>query len=82
MWCNAIVVVVGLAGCVSHTAKLGPYVRNIQAQPGGLVVDSCVVQHVVEENYALLLIGTSPSRDARLEQGACWRQLVPTADVP
>jgi hypothetical protein len=74
----SIVVAIGLGGCVTkNVSTLGPYVRNIQAAPEGLVVDSCKIEHVVTRNYAWWWIGEDNSRDAEIQQGQCYRQGVP-----
>jgi hypothetical protein len=73
-----IVVAIGLGGCVTkNVSTLGPFVRNIQAAPEGLVVDTCEVQHVTTRNYAWMWIGESHSRTTEIQQGQCYRQAVP-----
>lgn len=79
----SIVVAIAASGCVTHhTSKIGPFVKNIAAQPQGLAVDSCVVQVETSKDYTWWWIEpNTPDVDRKVSEGQCWRTFVPTGDV-
>lgn len=78
----SIVGAIGLAGCITHNvSKAGPFVRDIQSGPNAFVVISCVLVHDMRTNYAWWWIGENASKERTLEQGQCWKQPIPKANL-
>lgn len=72
-----VAMLIASAGCsTSHRSTLPPFVRDIRLAPeGGLEVISCGMVFTLTEERGPY----SRSEDTKLEQGACWRVVVPTA---
>lgn len=77
----SIVGAIVLTSCVSSTSKVGPFVRDIQLAPQGMIVDSCVVQVETTTDYTYWLSMRSSEKTHDLQQGECFRQVTPMGGV-
>jgi hypothetical protein len=77
----SIVGAIALTACVSSTSRVGPFVRDIQLAPQGIVVDSCVVQVETTTDYTYWLELRSSEKSHELQQGECYRQVTPMGGI-
>ncbi|MGE0870894.1 MAG: hypothetical protein AB7P03_20175 [Kofleriaceae bacterium] len=72
------------AGCASTTNRasaLGPYVRDLRLEPGGIAVYGCRINHSVEIQHGdwfATLFKINTGEVAELTEDGCTRQVVPT----
>ncbi len=76
-------VAIAASGCITHqTSKVGPFVKNIVAQPQGLAVDSCVVKLETSKDYTWWWADAGTDVDHEVSEGPCWRTVLPMGGLP